>query len=320
MITIRQILAIACSLLVTAPVQAWNGTGHMVVAYIAYKKLKSPTRTRVDKLLKLNPKYASWTAGVPNSKKGLIAFLNAATWPDCIKRASDCPGYHADGTDNGETPPTTPDASQNIGYIDLAMHKYWHYVDKPFSPSGLPTHPANVPNAETQAQILIAALSSTASDDVKSYDVAWIEHLTGDVHQPLHATARFTAVHPNGDRGGNDVKFCTAPCRDELHAYWDDLLGTTIDPAAIQRIGDQLLRKPKPAGAGETSVPVWTGESAALAPTTVYVPPISADDNPALPVSPRPDPAYESNAKALANSQVLLAGYRLAAVLNANLH
>ena len=83
---------------------------------------------------------------------------------------------------------------------------------------------------------------------MKSYDVAWIERLTGDVHQPLHVIARFTAVHTNGDSGGNDGKFCTAPWHDNLHSYRDELLGTTIDPADIQRIGDQLLVQPKPAG------------------------------------------------------------------------
>ncbi len=319
MILLKRSLAIVCTLLVTAPVQAWNGTGHMVVAYVAYKKLKGPTRSRVDKLLKLNPRYATWTAGVSNSRKGLAAFLNAAVWPDCIKRASECPGYHADGTDGGETPPNTPDASQNIGYTDMAMHKYWHYVDRPFSPAGLPVSEANVPNAETQLQILIAALAGTPSDDIKSYDIAWIEHLTGDIHQPLHATARFTAVSPNGDRGGNEVKFCTSPCFDNLHSYWDNLMGTSILLVDIQRIGNSLLRKRKPAGA-EGAVPVWVGESTALARTDVYAAPISVEDNPAAPVSARPDAGYESHAKALADSQVLLAGYRLAAVLNANLH
>lgn len=319
MTNVRRCLAVACALLMAAPVQAWFSTGHMVVAYVAYKRLKGPTRKRVDTLLKLNPQYATWTSGVPDSKKGLVAFVNAATWPDCIKQASMCPGYHADGTNNGETPPSTPDAAQNIGYTDKAMHKYWHYVDKPFAPSGVATHPANIPNAETQMKTLVEALSSGASDDVKSYDVVWIEHISGDVHQPLHAAARFTSVHTDGDAGGNFVRFCDAPCRDNLHSFWDGLIGTSTDFAEIKRIGENLLHKPKPAGSGETSVPVWTAESAALAPTAVYVAPIGNDDNPAIPLSPRPDAAYESRAKALADSQVLLAGYRLAAVLNANL-
>jgi hypothetical protein len=32
------------------------------------------------------------------------------------------PGFHEDGSDNGETPPPGPTAGQNIGYPDKAMH------------------------------------------------------------------------------------------------------------------------------------------------------------------------------------------------------
>ena len=38
-----------------------------------------------------------------------------------------------------------------------------------------------------------------ADDDVKSYDMVWLLHLVGDVHQPLHATSRFSAASPQGD-------------------------------------------------------------------------------------------------------------------------
>src|SRR5215475_7753449 len=129
------IVAFITALLTASPLLAWDGTGHMVVAYIAYKNLTDETRQRVDELLKKNPEYKTWTKGVSKKRKGLIAFVNAATWPDCIKTASKCPGFTTDGTDNGDTPPPGSEASQNIGYIDHFMHKYWHFVDQPFSPS-----------------------------------------------------------------------------------------------------------------------------------------------------------------------------------------
>ncbi|WP_375779209.1 S1/P1 nuclease [Bradyrhizobium sp. ma5] len=52
---------------------------------------------------------------------------------------------------------------------------------------------------------MIAALpaSSSASDDVRSYDLVWILHLVGDAHKPLHAAARYTLQIPHGDAGGN---------------------------------------------------------------------------------------------------------------------
>jgi hypothetical protein len=94
------------------------------------------------------------------------------------------------------------------------------------------------PNAQTQIGAFRAALSpqSGVSDEIRSYDLSWLLHLVGDVHQPLRATSRFSHAHPNGDEGGNLVKvrcgqhtevFCRAS---ELHAFWDDLLGPSDGP------------------------------------------------------------------------------------------
>src|SRR5262249_12960776 len=84
------------------------------------------------------------------------------------------------------------------------------FIDLPFSPDNTPLVQPEAPNAETQIIMLRVAISShRTSDDVKSYDVACLIHSVGDVHQPLHATSRFTQGQPKGDRGGNDVKICT---------------------------------------------------------------------------------------------------------------
>ena len=41
------------------------------------------------------------------------------------------------------------------------------------------------------------------SPDVKAMAYCWLFHLVGDIHQPLHCTALFSAEHfPKGDRGG----------------------------------------------------------------------------------------------------------------------
>jgi hypothetical protein len=150
--------------LATTPVGAWNPDGHMVVAYIAYRHLTPSARVRVGTLLKLNPFYSTWIAPLPHNasaeRKRRRAFVLAATWADDIKGAS---GYVSDGTDNGNTPPNTPEASQNIGYPDLNRHKYWHFVDKPFSDDGTPTAPAGVPNALTEIKLLGDARRPMAS-------------------------------------------------------------------------------------------------------------------------------------------------------------
>lgn len=287
----------------------------MVVAYVGYKRLKPATRKRVDALLMLNPLYPTWIAGVTKKQRGLTAFLSAATWPDCIKQKTCDPGYTSDG---GDTPPGEATDAQNIGYTDLLMHRYWHFVDVPYS-AGAPGLPAKVPNAETEITLMMQAIGTDEADNIKSYDVAWLEHLVGDVHQPLHATSRFTVNHPNGDAGGNFVPLCARPCRDELHAYWDGLLGDKPTVAQVTTQGNALLKRKKPAGASETAPETWVNESFNLAKTVVYVAPIIDDNNPAVTISPPPDAAYSQNALQVAQAQVTVAGYRLAGLLNRNL-
>src|SRR3984957_8842629 len=232
-------------LIIAQPLYAWFDGGHMVVACIAYKNLTPKTRSRVDTLLKLNPMYAQWTQGVADDQKGLVAFLHGAVWPDCIKQAVCSAGYAADG---GDTPPGKPTDAQNIGYADKLMHKYWHFVDIPYA-AGASGEPPKSPNALTEILLLTQAIGTDESEDIKSYDVVWLEHLVGDVHQPLHCTSRFTKNHPTGDAGGNFVAFCQKPCRDELHAYWDGLLGDAPSIADVSQTSLALLVQVRPAGA-----------------------------------------------------------------------
>jgi hypothetical protein len=306
---------VVSSLLCVQAANAWWDAGHETVAYIAYKKLTPQTRQRVDELLKLNPMYDTWTRDIPDSKKGLVAFVLAATWPDCIKSSSCTKGYTSDG---GDIPPGAPTDAQNIGYDDHLMHKYWHFIDLPYS-AGAPGEAPKEPNALTEIKLLTDAIGTDEADPIKSYDVAWLEHLVGDVHQPLHATARFTKNHTTGDAGGNFVFFCEKPCSDELHAYWDGLIGDTPSIAEVTADGNVLLARQKPAKAGVTDPAEWVNESFELAKTKVYVAPISDDNDPAVKISPRPDATYGASATSTARSQVLLAGYRLANLLNSHL-
>lgn len=309
------LMAVIMGLFTATEARAWFDGGHMLVAYIAYNKLSASTRVRVDRLLRLNPIYGTWTKHVSANQRGLVAFMMAATWPDCIKQSACSPGYVSDG---GDVPPGDSTDAQNIGYSDMLMHKYWHFVDVPFE-AGSPGKPPKKPNALTQIELLRQAIGTDEPDNVKSYDVVWLEHLVGDVHQPLHCTSRFTRNHPDGDAGGNEVPFCEKPCKDELHAYWDGLLGDKPSIADVSNTGNDLLARGRPAGADDADPSSWVQNSFELAKTKAYMSPISDDNDPSVTVSPRPDAAYQTTALGAARSQAMLAGYRLAALLNANL-
>ncbi|HEY6329081.1 MAG TPA: S1/P1 nuclease [Blastocatellia bacterium] len=307
--------SVACSLilLVATAVNSygWNGLGHMAVAYAAYQQLTPRARNRVDALLRLNPQYQSWLAEIPagtsQTDARMMAFMIAATWADQIKSIRE---YHNDGSAGGNRPPDDATAGQNIGYQDSARHKYWHFIDVPFSQDGTPLVEIPAPNAQTQIIKFRETLSSNAADDLKSYDLVWLLHLVGDVHQPLHCTTRCSKDLPNGDQGGNLVKL-TPPPPNELHAFWDDLLGTGDGPIAAIAAGKRLPA-PNRALVQNMDVAAWVKESFEYARTRVYVNP---------PIGPGTGPftitlQYRAAAFALAQQRVSLAGARLARILN----
>ncbi len=289
---------------------AWDDVGHMAVAYVAYQRLNPATKTRVDQLLRLNPDYAQWKAAVPSgtsaAQSNMLIFMMAATWPDFIKHKA---GYSDDGSEGGDRPDGAT-SSQNIGYSDHLHHKYWHFVDTPFSTDGTPLPSLPTPNAQTQITAFRAVLASNDPDDKKSYDLVWLEHLVGDIHQPLHAATRVSSTDPQGDHGGNLVTLCSAPCKEELHAFWDDLLGTSSKASSAVAVG-RNLPTPDATLAAKKDAADWAAESFAAAKQTVYSAPIANGNGPFTLT-----PAYKAAAKKVARKRVALAGVRLANLLN----
>jgi hypothetical protein len=298
------------------PAYGWGNVGHMAVAFVAYQKLTPQVCKRVDALVRLNPKLDEWQAmipaGTPAAKRRMMLFMIAATWADQIKGDGE---HTADGTHGGNRPPSDGTADRNTGYMDTAMHKYWHFVDRPFSQDGTPLQDPPVPNAETQIDAFRLVLASTTeSRELKSYDLVWLLHLVGDVHQPLHATARFTSTQPDGDDGGNGVKLCALPCRDNLHSFWDDLPGSaskvkaSIAPAIAY---GKSLSAANAASANNLTTATWITESFNAAKSKVYVTPIGSGAGPFTITQ-----AYRTAARKVARQRVALAGARLAKILN----
>jgi hypothetical protein len=291
---------------------AWGDLEHMMVAAIAYDQLRPEVQENVNALVRLNPQYPAWVAEIPEQEKARIAFLRASRWPDDIKSDR---AYKQDGEQGGNRP-SGVSAARNIGYADQLMHKYWHFVDLPFSPDNTPILDPPVPNARTQiARFRKALASPAASSALKSYDLVWLIHLVADVHQPLHATSRFDKAHLMGDDGGNGVFVCRAPCekQERLHAFWDHVLGISTDTAmAIEKAKQLPAADPQLASVSDESV--WIRESFEAAQTQVYVPPIGIGVGP-YEVSGE----YKAAAQELAMQRLALAGARLANLLNESL-
>jgi S1/P1 Nuclease len=244
-----------------------------------------------------------------------MIFMLAATWPDAIKRD---PAYHNDGAQGGDRP-SGPEASRNTGYDDLNRHKYWRFVDRPFSQGG--SDPSSVeipsPNAQTQIAAFRAVLSSTnGSRELKSYDLVWLLHLIGDVHLPLHCATRVSSANAQGDAGGNAVLFCSVraeTCNSELHAFGDDILGTSNVLTSADKYA-AALDVPTVSASDIRDAKPWIDESFSLAQTTAYRSPVLTGDGPF-----RATPDYTRDARSTARKQVALAGARLAMLLETDL-
>jgi S1/P1 Nuclease len=299
--------------LVASPACAWWDEAHMQIAYVAYQHLDPSVKQKVDDLLKLNSDYGKWTANAPDDATAKVyAFVHAATWADDIKTKPY--GYTRDSV-------TSPTAGQNIGYSDHNQHAYWHFKDILFSPDGTPLPPPGPVDAVTQAKLMIAALpaSSGSTDDVRSYDLVWLIHLVGDLHQPLHAISRYTLQIPNGDAGGNTES--VIPSTGEavaLHGYWDGVFGGYSSPYGAvfdaTAAGGLASLSTNPIAAAVTDPEAWAEESAEIAKTFAYASPVSTGTNPVMLTRD-----YETNARNVACSRAALAAARLANVLNAAL-
>ncbi len=323
----------AAAAAISTPANSWNARGHMTVAAIAWEKMDAATKRRAIALVKLNPDYSLWMSrpgisSLPEAARDRIAFMEAATWPDDLKQRV-CSGAPTCIIDEGYTP-ADPDADQNIGYRDRRLRRYWHFKNLPFSTDGTPTRPFFRVNAETQIGALSQTLGDTAlSQDARSFNLVWLLHLVGDVHQPLHATARFTADDENGDSGGNGVIVCKPhPARcvtrgrpDSLHGLWDDAIGTGSSATAAARKADGYLAQLRDrtsflsriVGNANLNAPVadWMTESLAIAKLHAYAAPVGAGRGPHF-----PDTTYRNNAGSIAEQRIVIAGLRLANLLN----
>lgn len=154
----------------------------------------------------------------------------------------------------------------------------------------------------------------------------YLLHLVGDLHQPLHATARISEQTPDGDRGGNDYRILPPPGWDpaprSLHFLWD-MAGMLYpyynrplsegDRNAFRIRVDQTLKLHPEASFGASlevlDPEAWAKESFEVARKDVYNTPFQAV----------PSSAYLESVRTVSERQIALAGYRLARLLNQRL-
>lgn len=294
---------------------AWDGTGHEIIAQIAWQNLSPEAREKISTLLHALPDYAeilTANAAPADPDRDHEAFLIAATWPDIVRT------------------PGKPQYRYN--------HPQWHYVDFPFVVGDLPKQPdpdgtwkpgTDPANALQAFQKNLADIKdATLAQKDRAIALCWIEHLVGDIHQPLHATSLFDSRFPEGDHGGNSVRVFAEGKVMNFHTLWDEMLGTDQRDAAVALEAARIMKAyPLADLQGQLSktavdnFPAWAQESFEAAKQTAYIggtlPGVSADaleKDRSMAVPPLPA-GYMAQAMTLADQRAALAGYRLAALL-----
>lgn len=295
---------------------AWDSTGHELVARIAWENMTPTTRQQAIALLRKAPQDAclldlTHGGGTPSDPDREL-FMLAATWPDVVRPRDEdderpCIRFHRrefhfinffwEGTSGG-TGQNSPDDREDI--------------------------PVPEPNAIEELKLFRPSVAcgtpqcSTPAEE-RALMLAWMLHLVGDIHQPLHTSARVAQGGTEGDQGGNLFKLGTGRNARSLHSFWDGIVKNS-DP---QRAGERNLAYLDRLAAGiMTENPrasfsaqlqnidfnAWALEGFATTKAQVY--PSSLRRN------RRPSDAYQQMAFNTSKKAIALGGYRLALLLN----
>lgn len=288
----------------------WDDTGHKIAAYIAWQQMTTQARERAAKILLSAPEDSDLSVFYSSDSRSAAAkqrelFMIAATWADIVRDKKF--------------------AIRNAKY----HHGTWHYLDTFWRDvNGKVEIVSELKSDEENAVERLFAFDkvlrdAAASDADKAIALAWVLHLGGDIHQPLHDSARVTQFDPKGDQGGNLFMLSPKAAKNDdrlnLHWYWDSIIGRNVprtsdvcDSDYLPALAQQMMKK-YPADKMLTRLKIgkfdqWQKEGFQIASTKVYPP--------SLKFGEMPSENYKMMAFEIAQEQIALAGYRLGEMLN----
>ncbi|MGE5387219.1 MAG: S1/P1 nuclease [Betaproteobacteria bacterium] len=270
---------------VTLPAWSWNAAGHRLIAFIAWQQLSPPARQAIINTLNRHPEYDRWVTAAHDADTGRASFTEASTWPDDIRGDTRFFNQaHEDPT------PLLP------GFTTMARHREWHYIDLPLD-RGQREGEGELDRRLLQLVDRLKARQISPTEEPET--LAWVIHLVGDIHQPLH-------VGSNHDEGGNghaieDPTNLRRPTTN-LHRWWDDRPGPPwLRGSPLHQAANRLLSQHRAPQQGD--IALWRDESWQLALVHAYPPAGSIT------------PAFASQARAVTERQLVAAGIRLGRLL-----
>ena len=204
-----QFLKFLCLLLVffsSLPVLAWDAVGHIIVAEVAYQHLIPKVKQKVNRLFD----RSHFASSFPN----YAPYVYSASWPDYLDYKIKSPS----------------DSRHDIFSYLIQSAITWHYIQDPIivhcqQCKVSAQSPDNVVWAINYLKTKLPVDLKNKSQESAVYDLVFLTHIIGDVHQPLHNATLYDARFPEGDVGGNLYRIKFSGDMDELHALWDESLG-----------------------------------------------------------------------------------------------
>lgn len=306
----RTLFAAIFILSLVIPTFAWNDVGHKITGYIAWQRMSPKAREAVIRILRSAPEDSHLSVyfqpfGIePEEKRRLEYFSLVPTWADIARDRS----------------------------FPVRFGKYhksnWHYSDTFWKMSDgkvtiLPPPEAGGLGVEKLVEFDRLIRDSSAPDAEKAIAIAWLMHIGGDLHQPLHTSARVTDTEPKGDQGGNlfllTPKDTPRENQVNLHWFWDSIVDRNVaiksNQSGMQYIeaAAKSMMKQHPFAGLQPRLNLgkyadWQKESFEFVPRDVF----SAD----LKRFEMPSVSYRKKAFRIAGGQLALAGYRLGETLN----
>ena len=305
-------------ILVSTSAFAWDDVGHMQVADICWSRLDAKAKTEIGLILSAGePKFRP----VSLSEKDVRdAFRKASTFADFIKfSTSESYAEIIPKMNLLFQPATDPNDKESF------LCKTWHYYDNPIRFMGATPaiKESNALKALAKATSELTKLEKAKKKDrmMQCWWLYWIDHVVGDLHQPLHCVSSFEFETVNGDAGGNKFNIFAGtptPKTTRLHGYWDTAIGRAIGADRVAGLSPSVedvtsrwsadpAVAPKEADSLDLKVEDWVRSGAILADTVVYKD---------IAKNAAPSGAYISAQLALSKKQVVLAGFRMANLLN----
>ena len=307
---IRHFFALTTLFAAVVPLFAWHDEGHKLTGYIAWQRMTPQTRDNVIRILRAAPEDSQIAAfypiyGIlPEDVKRMEYFYTIPTWADMIRERSFPVRYRK------------------------YHHSNWHYDDKFWRLVNGKVELVSENEEGGFALTQLAAAEKTmrdprASDADKAVAIAWFIHLTGDIHQPLHNSARVTDTEPKGDQGGNlfylEPEKPRGESRLNLHSFWDGIVARAVPLKKgqctedyIESIGSKMIKKHPYAEFASMlklgNYDAWHQEGFTLATTEVF--------SPDLMRNVLPSNKYQKKTWTISERQIALAGYRIADTFN----